>query len=84
MTHLASELGNHDEKYTLAKQYLKQWPNNPEILALMAQSEIALNLRQDAIKTLVKLKNLTPYNGEIMETIQKLMMEEEMAGNFGG
>lgn len=84
MTHLSSELWNQEEKYSLAKQYLKQWPNNPEILALLAQSEIALNLRQDAIKTLVKLKNLTPYNGEIMETIQKLMMEEEMAGNFGG
>jgi tetratricopeptide (TPR) repeat protein len=84
ITHLASELGLDQEKYDLAKRYLKQWPNNPEVLALLAQSEIILNLRQDAIKTLIKLKNLTPYNGEIMETVQKLMMEEEMAGNFGG
>ena len=84
ITHLASELWLNKEKYDLAKRYLKQWPNNPEILSLLAQSEIILGLRQDAIKTLIKLKNLTPYNGEIMETVQKLMMEEEMAGNFGG
>jgi tetratricopeptide (TPR) repeat protein len=84
ITHLASELGFDQEKYDLAKRYLKRWPNNPEVISLLAQSEILLGLRQDAIQTLIKLKNLTPYNWEIMETIQKLIMEEEMAGNFWG
>jgi tetratricopeptide (TPR) repeat protein len=84
ITHLASELRFDQEKYDLAKRYLKRWPNNPEVISLLAQSEILLGLRQDAIQTLIKLKNLTPYNWEIMETIQKLIMEEEMAGNFWG
>ena len=83
LTHLASELGNTEEKYEYAKKYQKNWPNNPEILSLLAQAEIALGKRLDAIETLKRLKNLTPYNHEIMETIQKLVMEEELAGNFG-
>ena len=82
LTHLASELGDTKEKYEYARRYQKNWPNNPEILALLAQAEIALEKRLDAIETLKRLKNLTPYNHEIMETIQKLVMEEELAGNF--
>ena len=82
LAHLASELGDTKEKYEYSKKYQKNWPNNPEILALLAQAEIALEKRRDAIETLKRLKNLTPYNHEIMETIQKLVMEEELAGNF--
>jgi tetratricopeptide (TPR) repeat protein len=81
--HLASELRLDEEKYDLAKRYLRQWPNNPEILLLLGQSEIALVKRRDAIETLKRLKNLTPYNSEITEMIAKLVMEEELAGNFG-
>lgn len=84
MTHLAHELGHHEELYAYARRYQKNWPNNPDILTLLAQAEIALGERQSAIQTLIKLKNLTPYNNEIMETIAKLTMEEELAGNFGG
>ncbi len=84
MAHLSHELGHHEELYAYTKRYQKSWPNNPEILALLAEAEIALGERQSAIQTLIKLKNLTPYNAEIMETIAKLTMEEELAGNFGG
>jgi len=83
MTHLASELGKDEEKYTFAKRYQKKYPNNPDILTLLAQAEIVLGYRQDAIQTLIKLKNLTPYNHEITETIAKLVTEEELANNFG-
>lgn len=84
MTHLAYELWHNEELYAYARHYQKNWPNNPEILTLLAKAEIALGERQSAIQTLIKLKNLTPYNAEIMETIAKLTMEEELAGNFGG
>ena len=82
MTHLAYELGHDEELYAYARRYQKNWPNNPDILTLLAHSEISLGERQAAIQTLIKLKNLTPYNNEIMETIAKLTMEEELAGNF--
>jgi len=83
MTHLAHELQNIEELYAYAKKYQKNWPNNPDILSLLAQAEIALGERQAAIQTLIKLKNLTPYNSEIQDMIAKLTMEEELAGNFG-
>jgi tetratricopeptide (TPR) repeat protein len=83
LTHLSSEIGDAEEKYTYARKYQKNWPNNPEILTLLAQAEISLGKRRDAIETLKRLKNLTPYNNEILETIQKLVLEEELAGNFG-
>ena len=83
MTHLASELGQTEEKYEYAKRYQKKYPNNPDILGLLAQAEIELWYRQDAIQTLIKLKNLTPYNHEITEMITKLVTEEELANNFG-
>ena len=82
MTHLAHELWHNEELYAYARRYQKNWPNNPEILSLLAESEIALGERQNAIQTLIKLKNLTPYNHEIMDMISKLTMEEELAGNF--
>lgn len=83
MTHLAHELHHDEELYAYARRYQKNWPNNPDILTLLAEAEIAIGERQSAIQTLIKLKNLTPYNNEIMETIAKLKMEEELAGNFG-
>ncbi len=82
MTHLSHELAHHEELYAYARRYQKNWPNNPEILSLLAEAEIALGQRQDAIQTLIRLKNLTPYNSEIMDTIAKLTAEEELAGNF--
>ncbi len=76
-------MNDANEGYLYMKKYLKGWPNNPEILALMSEAEIELNKRKDAIQTLKRLKNLTPYNSEITATLHKLMMEEELAGNFG-
>jgi Tfp pilus assembly protein PilF len=83
LVHLSHELKMVDETYLYGKKYLKRWPNTPEILTLLWQAEVSLGKRQDAIQTLIKLKNLTPYNHEISEMIQKLVMEEELAGNFG-
>lgn len=83
LSHLCHELGDASEWHIYMKKYLRSWPNNPEILALMSEAEIELGKRKDAIETLKRLKNLTPYNGEITATLQKLMMEEELAGNFG-
>lgn len=84
LTHLASELWEIDDTYEYARSYTKQYPKNPEILWLLSQSQIATGRRKDAIETLIKLKNLTPYSQEIVDLIGKLVTEEEMAGNFGG
>ncbi|MBP9779711.1 hypothetical protein KBD33_03770 [Candidatus Gracilibacteria bacterium] len=83
LSHLCHELNDAHEGYIYMKKYLKSWPNNPEILALISEVEVELGKRKDAIETLKRLKNLTPYNSEITATLQKLMMEEELAGNFG-
>ena len=84
LAHLASEMGLPDDVTTYARAYLKQYPHNPEILWLYSQSQISHGERREAVETLIKLKNLTPYNQEIADLIQKLMTEEELAGNFGG
>ncbi len=83
LSHLSSELSLPEETYEYSRNYIKKYPKNPEILWLFAQSQIALSHRKDAIETLIKLKNLTPYNQEILDLIQKLVTEEELAGNFG-
>lgn len=82
LTHLASELSRTDDVYLYAKNYLKQYPRNPDILWLYSQAQIAQGERKEAVETLIKLKNLTPYNQEIVDLIAKLMTEEELAGNF--
>lgn len=83
LAHLAQELGDMSDVYQYSRQYLKQWPTNKEILTLLSESEIALGKRKDAIATLIKLKNLSPYNAfEIAQMIEKLSAEEELAGNF--
>ncbi len=84
LAHLASELTEVDEAYEYSRNYIRQYPKNPEILWLYSQSQITRGNRRDAIETLIKLKNLTPYNQEIIDLIQKLVVEEEMAGNFWG
>lgn len=84
LTHLAAEMQWQDDVLEYARAYLKQYPHNPEILWLYSQAQIANNLRKDAVETLIKLKNLTPYNQEIADLIQKLVTEEELAGNFWG
>ncbi|GAB0174537.1 MAG: hypothetical protein HHAS10_04160 [Candidatus Altimarinota bacterium] len=83
LSHIASELGLTDDVYAYSKLYLKQYPKNPEILWLYSQSQITKGERRGAIETLIKLKNLTPYNQEIIDLISKLVTEDELAGNFG-
>ena len=84
LAHLASELWETDEVYEYARNYNNLYPKNPEILWLLSQSFIARGSRREAIEILIKLKNLTPYNQEIVDLIAKLVVEEEMAGNFWG
>ena len=53
------------------------------MLALLSESQIVLGKRKEAIETLTKLKNLSPYDApEIGQYIEKLRAEEEMAKNF--
>lgn len=82
ITGLAWELEYQEEALEYARTYLKQFPKNPDILWIKGQAEIALGMRKEAIEDLIKLKHLSPYNAELGELIQKLLMEEEMASNF--
>ncbi|MBX9809103.1 hypothetical protein K2X92_01810 [Candidatus Gracilibacteria bacterium] len=84
LTHISNTLQDQESILKYSKQYILQWPKNPEIITLLAQSQIALGMRKDAIETYKHLKNLTPYSGEISEILQKLLIEEELANNFGG
>ena len=84
LTNVARELDDPDSVYLYGKQYLKSWPNNKEILSLFAEAQIAMGMRKEAIVTLIKLKNLAPYDAdEYTEMIAKLSAEEEMAEHFG-
>lgn len=83
LVHLAQEMSLPNDVHTYAKLYLKQWPNNKDILFLYSEAQISLGMRKEAIATLIKLKNLSPYNAhEISDMINKLLTEEEMAENF--
>ena len=82
LTHISNTLGDHDSTLQYAKQYVLQWPKNPEIITLLAETQVKLWLRRDAIETYKTLKNLTPYSHEISEILQKLLLEEELANNF--
>lgn len=84
LTHLASEMSLSEDVVLYARSYLKQYPHNPEILWIYVQWLISRGQRKEAVETLIKLKNLTPYNQEIADLIQKLVTEEELAGNFWG
>lgn len=84
LTHISNTLHDHPNTLTYAKQYVLQWPKNPEIIALLANVQLELWHRRDAIETYKNLKNLTPYSGEITEILQKLLLEEELANNFRG
>ncbi len=83
LSHLTSELEDWENTYRYTRLYQKQWPNNKEILNLEAKSQIQLWKRKEAIETLIKVKNLSPYNADEIQTmIEKLVAEEEMAENF--
>ena len=82
LTHISNTLGDSESTLHYAKQYVLQWPKNPEIISLLATVQVTLGLRRDAIETYKNLKNLTPYSHETTETLQKLLLEEELANNF--
>ena len=82
LTHISNTLEDRESTLQYAKQYVLQWPKNPEIILLLATTQVALWLRRDAIETYKNLKNLTPYSSETTETLHKLLLEEELANNF--
>lgn len=82
LTHISNTLEDHHKTLSYAKQYVLQWPKNPEIISILATVQVTIGHRKDAIETYKHLKNLTPYSTEISETIQKLLLEEELASNF--
>lgn len=84
LAHISNTLEDHHSTLTYAKQYVLQWPKNPEIISLLANVQVILGHRRDAIETYKHLKNLTPYSSEISEILQKLLIEEELANNFAG
>ena len=82
LTHISHTLEDHHNTLSYAKQYVLQWPKNPEIISILATVQVTVGNRKDAIETYKNLKNLTPYSTEISEIIQKLLIEEELANNF--
>lgn len=83
LSYISAELADFSDVYQYSKQYIKQWPNNKEILSLLSESQIVLGKRKEAISTLIKLKNLSPYDAsEIEQYIEKLTTEVELAENF--
>ncbi len=82
LIHISNTLEDHKATLKYAKQYFLQWPKNPDIIAILANTQVILGLRKDAIETYKHLKNLTPYSEELSEIIQKLLIEEELASNF--
>lgn len=82
LTHISNTLEDHQSTLWYAKQYVLQWPKNPEIISILATVQVIIGNRKDAIETYKHLKNLTPYSSEISEIIQKLLLEEELASNF--
>lgn len=82
LTHISNTLWDKEATREYARQYILQWPKNPEIMSLLASTQVDLGLRRDAIDTYKTLKNLTPYSTEITEILQKLLIEEELSNNF--
>lgn len=83
LANLAREMNDMSDVYHYSRLYLKSWPMDRDMLSLLSESQILLGKRKEAIETLTKLKNLSPYDAvEISEYIEKLKTEEEMARNF--
>ncbi len=82
LIHISNTLEDYKATLKYAKQYVLQWPKNPDIIAILANTQVTLWLRKDAIETYKHLKNLTPYSDELSDIIQKLLIEEELASNF--
>lgn len=82
LAHIAHEMRQYDESYHYAKLYLKQQPHNTEMLWILSHACIEQGLRSEALEYLHKLRNFSPRNQEIIDLIEKLHAEEELAKNF--
>lgn len=83
LANLAREKNDMSDTYHYSRLYLKKWPMDKDMLALLSESQIILGKRKEAIETLTKLKNLSPYDAhEISAYIEKLRAEEMASKNF--
>ena len=82
LAHIAHELKQHEEAYDYAKMYLKQFPHHPEMLWIVTHACIDQKMRSEALEYLIKLRNISPRNSEVIELIEKLRTEETLAQNF--
>ena len=80
LVNIAKELEDFSDVYQYARTYLKQWPMDKDMLASLSEAQIILGKRKEAIETLIKYKNLSPYEAsEIQQYIDQLVREENEA-----
>lgn len=82
LSNLAYQLKRYEDAEAYAREYLKKHPRNAEILNLLAGAQASLGKREEAIKTLEKLRVVDPYNVKIREFSEKLATELELEKNF--
>lgn len=83
LVNIAKEIEDYSDVYQYARAYLKEWPNDKDMLASLSEAQIRLGKRKEAIETLIKYKNLSPYEAqEIQAYIDQLIIEEEHSKNF--
>lgn len=82
LANLGHQLGNHKESNEYASIFLRKNPHNTDILYLTAVNHINLGDRSLALEALKKIRTIDPYNGKILELIQKIELEIEMENNF--
>lgn len=82
LANIARELEDFSDVYQYARRYLKNWPMDKDMISLLSEAQIMLGKRKEAIESLIKLKNLSPYEAnEIQQYIDKLVTEEEILKN---
>lgn len=82
LANLAHHLWNYEDSKAYSKIFLKKSPRNVDILYLQSLNLINLEERKDALETLLKVKQLEPYNIKVNELIEKLKLEIELEKNF--
>ncbi|EKE29196.1 MAG: hypothetical protein ACD_2C00209G0010 [uncultured bacterium (gcode 4)] len=82
LANLAHHLGNFEDSRHFSKLYLKKTPRSIDMLYLQALNLINLEERKDALETLLKIKQIEPYNVKVNELIEKLKLEIELENNF--
>lgn len=83
LVNIAKEIEDFSDVYQYSRAYLKEWPNDKDMLASLSEAQIRLGKRKEAIETLIKYKNLSPYEAvEIQAYIDQLVIEEEKSKNF--